>query len=107
MKTTSIGGPRCDLDTCRKPVSMRPEFMLARGRVGTGLVGPVLAGIGILGSEATPFFPRTEFSGVPSGGDFTRRFSFIGLHSFWVRIFLIVLGNSTVRMDMAMERQGE
>ena len=86
---------------------MQRALMLARDRVGTGLVGSALAGIGILGSEATPFFPRTEFSGVPSGGDFTRRFLFIGLHSFMVRIFLIVLVISMVRMDMAMERQAE
>ena len=73
---------------------------------GAGLV-PVWAGTGILGTESTPFFPRTEFSGVLSGGDTTHRFSFIGLPTFTVRILLIVLVISTVRMDMAMERQGE
>ena len=86
---------------------MQHALRLARGRVGTGRVGPDLAGIGILGSHPTRFFPRTEYFGVRSGGDFTRRFSFIGLRTFWVRIFLTLLVNSTVHMDMAMERQGE
>ena len=86
---------------------MRHAFLLARGRVGTGLAGSALAGIGILGSKLTHFFPRTEYCGVRSGGGFTHRFSFIGLRTFMVRIFLTLLVNSTVRMDMAMERQGE
>ena len=86
---------------------MQHGTMLVRGRVGTGLAGSALAGTGIPGTESTLFFPRTEVSGVPSGGDFTRPFSFIGLPTFMVPIFLIVLVNSMVRMDMAMERQGE
>ena len=81
---------------------MQHAFMLARG-----LVGTALAGIGILGSESTPFFPRTEFSGVPSGGDFTRRFSFIGLRTFTVPISLTALVIFMAHMDMALARQEE
>ena len=64
---------------------MQHAPMLARDQVGTGLVGWALAGIGILGSKPTPFFPRMEYSGVPSDGVFTR-LGLFGAHLSWATV---------------------
>src|ERR1039458_799726 len=103
----SFVGAHCGRDICRRQVSMKRVFTLARAPAGMVPAGMARVGIGTPGLESGRFFRLTESFTAHSVGASTLRFSSIGLLSSTTvtgATNLTILGISMRRMDTVSSR---